>query len=83
MTHDQLAEKIAAHLAATGVKHDGHAPHVWKGDHLSRIYWGRGTCVEIDSRAQVSNWRSGRYTAPPSLKETVEKAKTLVLGRGW
>lgn len=83
MNHDQLAEKIAARLGAIHLKFDGHLPRVWTGDHASRIYWGTKTCVEIDSRGNLSNLRGGHYTSPAHLVEAVEKAKSLVLERGW
>ncbi len=83
MTHEQLAEKIAARLNATGLKFDGHTSRIWTGDHVSRIYWGNKTCVEIDARGAISNLRGGHYTSPVHLFEAVEKAKALVLERGW
>ena len=84
MTHEELAAKITARLTAIGIMHEGKLPHAWIGDSLSRIYWGDKTHVEIDARGGISNSRhTAHFTSPLNLKEEVENAKGVVLGRGW
>jgi hypothetical protein len=84
MKHEDLAAKITARLTAISIKHEAKLPHAWIGDNLSRIYWGDKTYVEIHSNGGVTNsHHPARFTSPLHLKEEVEKAKALVLGRGW